>query len=120
MLKNAEKHGKKWVTRFLKFYKKREAKNRRKLLKAKNAGDVSNVVELLETQEAKELEMLNQLNKMEEAMNSVIDKKVNKNAKSEEGDFIEVDGSLVYLDIDPIDIRHCPKAGSWRNYVMYN
>ena len=39
---------------------------------------------------------------------------------SEEGDFVEIDGTLVYLDTDSTEMRHCPKAGSWTNYVMYN
>jgi hypothetical protein len=120
ILENAKKHGKPWILRFLKFYKKREAKKAREISKTSDIDNISNVVELLETQEAKELEMLNQLNKMEKAMNSVIDRKTTENAKSKDGDFIEIDGSLVYLDVDPINIRHCPKAESWRNYVMYN
>jgi hypothetical protein len=125
ILENAKKHGKTWIVRFLKFYKKREAEKKQKISEAVNTNavntdNVSNVVELIEAQEAKELEMLNQLNKMEKAMNSVIDRKTTENAKSEEGNFIEIDGSLVYFEADQTNIRHCPKTDSWRNYVMYN
>lgn len=114
IINKAEKDGKRWVHRFLSFYKSRMLKG--------FGNDREDFISLLESNEDKKHSLDKVWNRVEAAFELFFDNNnsESENTGSEDDDYPtsnDINNNVIYLVNNSYS---CPKADSWADYVMNN